>query len=128
MIIAAVSAISPYKTSEDASLDAKIMFGPEADGENIFAHIHEDITGDPKIVIDPESKFADSVKSGEDFDGSARSGGIKAEETLEDKIEVSCKLCGKKYYIEMMEGEKTIYYALIHSYDGLGATSDKAPL
>lgn len=29
----------------------------------------------------------------------------------------------KKYYIEMMEGEKTIYYALIHSYDGLGALS-----
>lgn len=93
-----VSAISPYKTSEDASLDAKIMFGPEADGENIFAHIHEDITGDPKIVIDPESKFADSVKSGEDFDGSARSGGIKAEETLEDKIEVyiQCKDTSKK--------------------------------
>ena len=29
----------------------------------------------------------------------------------------------KKYYIEMLEGEKTIYYALIHSYDGLGAFS-----
>lgn len=29
----------------------------------------------------------------------------------------------KKYYIEMLDGEKTIYYALIHSYDGLGALS-----
>lgn len=29
----------------------------------------------------------------------------------------------KKYYIEMLDGDKTIYYALIHSYDGLGALS-----
>jgi hypothetical protein len=29
----------------------------------------------------------------------------------------------KKYYIEMLDGQKTIYYALIHSYDGLGALS-----
>lgn len=29
----------------------------------------------------------------------------------------------KKYYIEMLDDDKTIYYALIHSYDGLGALS-----
>lgn len=29
----------------------------------------------------------------------------------------------KKYYIEMLDGDKTIYHALIHSYDGLGALS-----
>lgn len=96
-----VSATSPYKNSVDASLDGKIMFGPGADGKDLFAHIHGKISGNPKIVIDPESKFADSVKSGEDLviqdkdlcSVNAGLGGIKVVRELEQKIEVyiQCK-------------------------------------
>lgn len=85
-----ISAATAYKIENrpEAKMDVTLKFGPEADGEDIFKHIHEKITGNPKIVVDPEEKFAKSVKGGIEFSESSSKEGIRIEETLPEKIVV----------------------------------------
>ncbi|MBO7298275.1 MAG: hypothetical protein J6V41_00520 [Kiritimatiellae bacterium] len=100
-----VSATSPYLykgggSPTAAKMNVKIMFGPNANGQNIFADIQKNINGDPKIVIDPQSNFAKKVKGGHDFSESEKynkslvTRSIKAEDdSLTEKIEIyiQCK-------------------------------------
>mgnify|MGYP003288477622 FL=1 len=85
-----ISAATAYKIKSypEAEMDVTLKFGPEADGEDIFKHIHEEITGNPKVVVDPDEKFAKSVKGGIEFSESSSREGIRVEETLPEKIVV----------------------------------------
>lgn len=84
-------AVNPYgrkAPKNNANMDVTILFGPEADGKDIFTHIQDGINGDPKIIIDPDETFRGAVEDPLEYSASEKNNTIKVEETVEEVITV----------------------------------------
>lgn len=87
-------AVNPYGRKapelDGATMNASIKFGENLDGTELFKHINGDdeIKGDPKIIVDPDKTFEESVADPITLSGGGKKNSIKIEKELDDVITV----------------------------------------
>lgn len=87
-------AANPYGKDaqrNDATMNAKIKFGENLDGSELFKNINggDDISGDPKVIVDPDKDFEKFVETPLELSGEEKNNRvIKIEKELDEVITV----------------------------------------